>query len=86
MKDQVTIFDLMARVEQPPLYDCMETCAHAGGPWDDCFPGRPDKKRCRYPDHVGIRNGKWIKSKLVNNMWNTYCTLYEYDVTREGKA
>ena len=84
MDNQVTIFDLMARVEHPPLWDCMETCVHAGGPWDDHFPGRPDKKRCRYPDHVGITNGKWMKSKTVNNIWHCWCTLYEYDIMREA--
>ena len=35
---QVSLFDLPGLAETPPLWDCMETCVHAGGPWDDHFP------------------------------------------------
>ena len=82
MADQVTIYDLMARVEHPQLWDCMETCAHAGGPWDDHFPGNPNKRRCRYPDHARVRD--WMKTKKSKNRWYCWCTLYEYDITKEG--
>ena len=75
---QVSLFDLPGLTEIPLLWDCMETCVHAGGPWDDHFPGRPDKPRCNYPScGAGITNGKWIRERKENNLVRHYCICYE---------
>lgn len=75
---QMSIFELPGLYRPPELWECMKTCIHAGGPWDDHFPGRPDIPRCRYPDQVpGMNNGGNMKQKVVNNHVHIWCTLYE---------
>ena len=74
---QVSLFDLPGLYEPPELWDCMATCIHAGGPWDDHFPGS-DKRRCRYPDQIpGMSNGRNMISKTIDNRWHCWCRLYE---------
>lgn len=74
---QVSLFDLPGLYEPPEMWECMKTCVHAGGPWDDHFPGRPDVPRCNYPScGAGITNGKWIRQKVRNNLVHFWCVCY----------
>ena len=78
MYEQVTISELMARVEPPEMWECMKTCVHAGGPWDDYFP-YTKVKRCKYPimqPGYGT-SGKHIRSKTINNIWHCWCVMYK---------
>lgn len=76
---QLSIFDLAALREPPELWECMATCVHAGGPWDDYFPGNSKMMRCNYPQQqqgIGY-SGKNVRQVVRNNRVHFYCILYE---------
>jgi len=73
---QLRITDIVPDAIPPPeVWDCMKTCRHADE-ITDCFPGTK-RKRCLYGImHAGTGGKDWY-SKVIDNIWHTWCRFYE---------
>ena len=79
MSNQLSFFDIVDEKDKltltPEVWKCMETCANFtnidryGIP--DYFPGPGNHPRC-----VHAHRSKNWKSKVINNVWHTWCLNY----------
>ena len=79
MTEQLRMTDIVPGMIPPPLlWDCMKTCKHAHeSPHNDHFPGTTIE-RCNYgSDQAEGRNGRYMESKIINNIWYCWCKYYE---------
>lgn len=73
---QLRITDIVPDIlPPPPLWECMNTCAHAGEV-TDFFPGTT-RKRCKYGMMRDGCSGRDLYEKVRDNIVKVYCKYYE---------
>ncbi|MCR5684101.1 MAG: hypothetical protein K6G81_01595 [Lachnospiraceae bacterium] len=77
MKGQMDIFEAFPKkVDPPPKWDCMKTCARANI-HTDYFPIRQYGKRCLYGLYQDGTTGKDVYEVIENNLVTHYCKYYK---------
>lgn len=66
----------------PECWDCYKTCVHFTNTFPDgskdYFISPPNAPRCCYARMNGYgTSGKDIVNKVINNVWHSWCVLYE---------
>lgn len=66
----------------PECWDCYKTCVHFTNTFPDgskdYFISPPNAPRCCYPMMNGYgTSGNDIVNKVINNVWHSWCVLYE---------
>lgn len=73
--EQMRITDIAPGIIPPPeMWRCMKSCRHCGEEMS-LFPGT-NTPRCDYGFNRDQKHGGMV-SKLINNVWHTWCKYYE---------
>jgi hypothetical protein len=82
--EQISLLEFVDKKDKekltPEMWSCMKTCANftddlGNGLKDTFFDGSP---RCCIEFHTGEGlSGKHMKSKVIDNIWHTWCIHYK---------